>query len=124
VSDFDTKPNAHFRSNSLRPVSAKRSASLAQRILSLALSSLECNQGRSRATANLKENHHATPLALSLNGSSCQLPQQRKHSQIIGEITDMLHGDVTEDITHTNSNIIEENESSLWSFHKKLMNQN
>jgi len=24
-------------------------------------------------------------------------------------------------ITHTNSNIIEENESSLWSFHKKLI---
>jgi len=36
----------------------------------------------------------------------------------------MLHGDVTKDITHTNSNIIEKNESSLWSFHKKLMDQN
>jgi len=45
-------------------------------------------------------------------------------SQIIREITDMLHGDVTKDITHTNSKIIEENESSLWSFYKKLMNQN
>jgi len=44
-------------------------------------------------------------------------------SQIISEITDMLHGNVTKDITHTNSNIIEENES-LWSFHKKLMDQN
>jgi len=42
-------------------------------------------------------------------------------SQIIRKITDMLHRDVTKDITHTNSNIIEKNEASFGVFTKNFI---